>query len=58
MVRRSWYMPAATAARLETALDDLHFETRRPKHEVLTALISQGLDNVEAARDQLTRGDE
>lgn len=39
MDRRSWYMPRSTADALAAAVEDLHFETRRPKHEVLRALV-------------------
>lgn len=52
-VRRSWYMPADTAAALETAVEDLHFATRRPKHEVLAELIGLGLERAEDARQRL-----
>ncbi|MFD8534320.1 hypothetical protein ACFV0L_43620 [Streptosporangium canum] len=40
MDRRSWYMPAESAAALAQLVDDLHFGTRRPKHEVLTAIVA------------------
>ncbi|TLP66533.1 hypothetical protein [Microbispora triticiradicis] len=54
-VRRSWYMSAATADALATAVDDLHFTTRRPKHEVLAALIDAALASRDQVADRLTR---
>ncbi|MEV7808962.1 hypothetical protein AB0O28_39025 [Microbispora sp. NPDC088329] len=54
-VRRSWYMPAATAHALAAAVDDLHFATRRPKHEVLAALIDAALASRDQVADRLAR---
>lgn len=42
-VRRSWYMPADTAAALAAAIDDEHFATRRSKAEIIAAIIAAGL---------------
>lgn len=39
MDRRSWYMPKASADALASVVDDLYFATRRPKHEILAALV-------------------
>lgn len=49
MDRRSWYMPTATAEALTAAVEDLHFATRAPKHEILTALVDVAL----AHRDEI-----
>ncbi len=54
MDRRSWYMPTSAAAALTAAVDDLHYETRRPKHEVLAALIDVALSDLDAVRARLT----
>jgi hypothetical protein len=43
MDRRSWYMPKSSADALADAVEDLHFDTRRPKHEVLRALVEVAL---------------
>jgi hypothetical protein len=43
MISRSWYMSKALAERLAVALDDLHWRARRPKHEVLDAVIEVAL---------------
>ena len=39
MDRRSWYMPKASADALAELVDGLHWETRRPKHEILAELV-------------------
>ena len=46
-------MPAATADALAAAVDDLHYETRRPKHEVLAALVAVALEHLDQARNRL-----
>lgn len=53
-VRRSWYMPRASADALAAAIEDLHFATRRPKQEVIAALIAVALEHQEEARQRLT----
>lgn len=50
MDRRSWYMPATSAAQLTALVDDLHFATRRPKHEVLAAVVRFAADHQDAIR--------
>jgi hypothetical protein len=45
MVRRSWYLAAADAERLDAIVDELHFQTRRPKHEVLAAVLGVVADH-------------
>jgi hypothetical protein len=54
MVRRSWYLPRSTADALMTAVDDLHHETRRPKHEVLAVLLGLAIEELDQARNRLT----
>lgn len=39
MARRSWYLPQADADRLAGLVDDLHHLTRRPRYEVLAAVV-------------------
>lgn len=53
MDRRSWYMPRATADALAEVVEDLHFGTRRPKHEVLRALVEVALEHQDEARARL-----
>lgn len=57
MDRRSWYMPKAVADALADAVEDLHYATRRPKHEVLKALVEVALEHRGEARDRLRGGD-
>jgi len=54
MDRRSWYMPKSSADQLAEAVEDLHFDTRRPKHEVLRALVEVALQHRDEARERLT----
>lgn len=49
MVRRSWYLPADTADALAGLVDDLHHETRTPRHIIWAAIG----DQLTAHRDQL-----
>lgn len=53
MDRRSWYMPKSTADALADAVEDLHFGTRRPKHEVLRALVEVALEHRGEAQSRL-----
>lgn len=55
MDRRSWYMPKAVADALADAVEDLHYATRRPKHEVLRALVEAALENQDQVREKLTK---
>lgn len=51
MQRRSWYLDRDSADALATVVDELHFATRRPKHEVLAAAVAIALehrDDIEA----------
>jgi hypothetical protein len=51
-------MPAATAEALAAAVDDLHYATRRPKREVLAALVTVALEHAEDARARLADRDD
>ena len=53
MTKRSYYLTRDLADRLATAVDDLHFATRAPKHEVLGAVIQAGLADLERIEGQL-----
>jgi hypothetical protein len=52
-VRRSWYLPASAAEALIAAVDDLHFETRVPKHVVHATLIAVALEHLDEIRRRL-----
>jgi hypothetical protein len=54
MVRRSWYVPLSAADALSAAVEDLHYETRRPKHEVLAALLTAAVKHKDDVRKTLT----
>jgi hypothetical protein len=56
MDRRSWYMPKASADALSAAVENLYFATRRPKHEILAALVDAALSEYPAVQDRLTSG--
>jgi hypothetical protein len=43
MRHRSFYMRAEDLARLQEAVDDLYYSTRKRRHEVLAALIGVAL---------------
>jgi hypothetical protein len=45
MRRRSVYLAAEVADRLDEAVADIHFGTRRPKHEVLAAAVAVALEH-------------
>lgn len=53
MDRRSWYMSKAVADALAEEVDELHFATRRPKHEVLAALIAVAMEHGDEVRSRL-----
>lgn len=50
MDRRSWYMPRDSAEALAAAVDDLHWSTRRPKHEIVAALVAVAVRHADEAR--------
>lgn len=39
MTRRSWYTSEASADAFSDAVDEIHYATRVPKHEVVAALL-------------------
>lgn len=45
MRRRSLYLSADVAERLDAVIADLHFTTRRPRHEVLAAVLGVAADH-------------
>ena len=55
MARRSWYLPQADADRLASLVNDLHFLTRRPRYEVLAALVGVIVDHRAEIEERLTR---
>jgi hypothetical protein len=55
MAHRSWYLRADIADRLADVVTDLHFTTRRPRHEVLAAVIRVAVDHRAEIEAQLTQ---
>ena len=53
MDRRSWYMSKTVADALAEEVDELHFATRRPKHEVLAALVTVAIEHRDEVRARL-----
>lgn len=45
MAHRSWYMRADVADSLAEIVTDLHYAHRRPRYEVLAAVIGVGLEH-------------
>ena len=43
MRHRSFYMRSVVADQLSEVVDDLHYATRQPRHEVLAALVDVAL---------------
>ena len=56
MRHRSFYMRTDVADRLAAVVDDLHYATRRPRHEVLAALVGVTLEHRAEIEARLTRG--
>ncbi len=56
MQSRSWYLPADVADRLAVVVDDIHFSTRRPKHEVLAAALAVAIEHQDDIMTKLTTG--
>jgi hypothetical protein len=54
MRRRSWYLPADIADRLASVVEDIHFTTRRPKHEVLAAALGVAVEHQDEIVARLT----
>lgn len=55
MTRKSWYMRQDVADELVAAVDDLHYQTRLPRHEVLAALAAVALGHRAEIQARLTR---
>jgi len=55
MRHRSFYMRSDVADRLAAVVDDLHFATRRPRHEVLAALVDVTLGHRAEIEARLAR---
>jgi hypothetical protein len=53
MDRRSWYMPRSSADALTNAIADVHWKVRRPKHEVLAAVIEVALAHLDEVETKL-----
>jgi hypothetical protein len=58
MRRRSVYLAAEVADRLDTAVADIHFATRRPKHEVLAAAVDVALEHRDEIEARLSGKDQ
>jgi hypothetical protein len=55
MARRSWYLRADVADQLADVVADLHFATRRPRHEVLAVVIGFAVDHRAEIEAQLAQ---
>jgi hypothetical protein len=61
MRHRSYWIHTDVADALTSTVDDLHYTHRRPKHEVLSAVVAAGLahpDEVLARLNENTPGGE
>jgi hypothetical protein len=56
MAHRSWYMRADVADRLAAVIDDLHFTTRRPRYEVLAAVVDVTVTHRAEIEARLSQG--
>ena len=56
MAHRSWYLRADVADSLADVVTDLHFTTRRPRHEVLAAVIEVAVGHRAEIEARLTHG--
>ncbi|MGW3297654.1 hypothetical protein ACWC9S_27175 [Streptomyces xiamenensis] len=56
MTRRSWYLEAEVADRFADLVDDIHHETRIPRHRVISALLTEAVDQAPAVQRRLMRG--
>ncbi len=56
MAHRSWYLRADVADSLADVVTDLHFTTRRPRHEVLAAVIEVAVGHRAEIEARLARG--
>jgi hypothetical protein len=55
MQTRSWYISADIADQLAAVVDDIHWRTRRPKHEVLAAALGVAIEHQTEIVDRLAR---
>ncbi|MFH9426399.1 hypothetical protein [Streptomyces sp. NPDC017529] len=53
MTRRSWYTKTAAADAFQKAVDDIHFSTRVPKHEVVAALLEAAVGQADRVQRKL-----
>jgi hypothetical protein len=51
--RRSWYTSTAAADSFQAAVDDIHHETRVPKHIVVAALLEAAAGQAERVQKKL-----
>lgn len=56
--RRSLYVDHAAADALAQLVDDLHWKTRRPKHELLAAAFTLAVENPDDVLARLSEGTE
>lgn len=47
MRRRSWYLPSDVSDRLAEVVDEIHWATHRPKHEILAAAMTVAVEHQE-----------
>jgi hypothetical protein len=43
--RRTWYVAPEAAERFDAAIDELHWRTRRPKHELIGAALAVAVEH-------------
>jgi hypothetical protein len=53
-VRRTYYIPPDTAARFDQVVDDLAYELRMPKLDILGAILNRAIEDVGAISAQFT----
>lgn len=51
--RRSWYMDTASADNLTRLVDDLHYASRKPKHQVLAAIVAEAMERKDSIAARL-----
>ncbi|MFD7509998.1 hypothetical protein ACFV5N_11745 [Streptomyces sp. NPDC059853] len=54
--RRSWYLDADVADRFADLVDDIHHQTRIPRHRVISALLTEVIDHAPTVQRKLMRG--
>ena len=57
MRRKSWYLPAESAAGLDKLADDLHYACRRPKSACLAAAVAVAIEHRAEIEARLTAPD-